>query len=154
MTKLKNYTSSIPVEKTLAKIESLLVEAGAHAISRSYENKAPFELRFLLTSNGTTWPFRLKANAENVWRAMVEDHQKTLVRPIQDKVKESLREQAAKTAWKLIADLVEVQVSLFRIGQVEALEIFLHALCPPDAERSLYEVVRDGGGKALKQLTS
>ena len=64
---LLNYTTQIPVEKTIAEIEKMLAEGGANKILKEYDNDGHIEsIAFkLLTSKGEL-PFKLPMNVEAV----------------------------------------------------------------------------------------
>ena len=53
--------------------------------------------------------------------------------------RERVREQAERTAWKLLLDWVEVQVSMIVIGRREVIEVFLPYLYDFKKDQTLYQ---------------
>ncbi len=87
--KLKNYTSGISVEKSISKIESLLADAGATAISKEYKDGRVQGIIFQIIVFGKPLLFKLPAKPEAVMRVM----EKEMKRP-QKGTAEKIREQA------------------------------------------------------------
>jgi hypothetical protein len=56
-------------------------------------------------------------------------------------------DQAARTAWKIIQDWVEVQMSMVQMGQADALEVFLPYLY--DGKRTYYQAMKDANFAGL-----
>lgn len=119
--RLKNRTSSVPFERTLARIETLLVDGGATAVSREYDGRQIAAFFFSLpAAEGRTVNFRLPANVDAVYAVMASG----VKRPRRGTL-DRIRTQALRTAWKLMQDWVEVQMSLVAMDQAEAVQVFL-----------------------------
>jgi hypothetical protein len=123
---MKNYTSSVAPERSITNIESLLVKAKAADINKSYESGIVTAISFVIfePSNNSRIAIRLPANVPQVFEAL-----KKIMAPKRgswDRMRlQRLQEQAARTAWKLMQDWLEVQLSLIEMKQAELLQIFL-----------------------------
>ena len=123
---MKNYTSEVPVSVTVARIEGKLAAAGIQNIMKDYAATEVVALYFTLPSpklQGSSIPVRLPVDV----RAMAA----VLKSGYTEKYKwnkertDRLMAQARRTAWKLMQDWVEVQLSLIELGQAEQLQVFL-----------------------------
>jgi hypothetical protein len=132
--KLKNYTSSIPPERSVALIEKKLVEVGADHIAKSYEKGKLCGIVFQVNNNDHPQAFKLPANVEAITKIMLEEIKKP-----HPGTRERVREQAERTAWKLLLDWVEVQVSMIVIGRREVIEVFLPYLYDFKKDQTLYQ---------------
>lgn len=143
---MKNYTSSVPVETTIARIEKALARAGAVGVAKSYRNGDVISLRFGLfeLETGKQVVVQVPANVETVEAVL-----KKSVRRPRPSTWRLIHEQAQRTAWRLVQDWVEVQLSLIEMGQAEALQVFLPYVF--DGKKTVYEALRDGGFKALPE---
>lgn len=145
---LKNYTSEIPVDTTIARIERLLVNAGANGIRKLYENGQCCAIVFQIQLD-RVFEIKLPANVEHCLDALWSDYTKSSVRG--RKEKEDFREQAGRTAWKLVQDWAEVQVSLIQLKQVETLEVFMPYVW--NGKQTFFEAMKQTGYKALPEKT-
>lgn len=141
---LKNYTSTTPAGVSMAKIERCLVTAGATNISKTYEQNVCTAITFRMMVNTHPMFFQLPAKVE----ACFEVFWKEVKRPRAD-TKRLIREQAERTAWKIICDWVEVQLSMIVLEQAEAMEIFLPYAYNPATNQTFYHQLKDKGFKAL-----
>lgn len=140
---IKNYTSGVSVSSTVARIEQLLAEAGASSVSKDYEAGILMALSFRIpTPTGRSMTIRLPAKVDAVFDTMKKD----IVRPHKHTM-DRLREQAGRTAWKLMQDWVAVQISLIQMQQADVVEVFLPYIW--DGEHSFYHLLRQGGFKQL-----
>lgn len=144
---IKNYTSSVAVSVTVARIEQMVADAGATGIRKEYVNAQPVSLIFEISfAEDRPVLVRLPANVESCLEAFWQDYRKNRG-PRSNKAREEFREQAAKTAWKIQQDWVEVQLSLIRLKQQEFLQAFLPYVW--DGSQTFYERLRGAGFKAL-----
>lgn len=142
---IKNYTSGVPVERTISKIESALVGSGASNIMKDYNKNGVLSAVcfFVIEPNtGQKRAVRLPANAEGVYNALRLE----VKRPRRGTL-EKLRDQANRTAWKLMQDWVEVQLSLIQMQQAEFLQVFLPYIW--DGKQTFYTAIKSGGFKLL-----
>lgn len=145
---LKNYTSTVPVERSVAQIERRLVAHGAHDILKLYEDKKLTGIAFITTIEGQKIPFRIPARVENVRKSMVS----SLKRPRKGSV-DRASDQAERTAWKLLADWVDIQVSLLELNQAKFMEVFLPYMYDHNKKRTLFERMESDGIKNLLTYT-
>ena len=142
---MKNYTSTVPVERTISRIEQILAKAGAQSVAKSYKDGVVVSMSFILVIPGRgPCPIRLPANAEAVARVL-----KAEVRKPQAGTLERIDAQAARTAWRIMEDWVSVQMSLIEMGQAEPLQVFLSYI--QVGRGSYYDFLKCGGFKALPE---
>lgn len=142
---LKNYTSGVPVDRTISRIEALLVEAGASNITKDYKDNKLDAVCFMVVmpDSGNKVSVRLPAKVEAVYMTM-----KDAVKRPRKGTLDKLHEQAARTAWKLMQDWVEVQLSLIQMHQVEFLQVFLPYVWT--GKTTFYDLLK---GQNFKMLT-
>ena len=143
--KLKNYTSSVPAERSVALIEKKLVEVGASHIAKSYENSHLSGIVFQVDNKGRPQAFKLPANVGAITEIMLEE-----IRKPHPGTEERVKEQAERTAWKLLLDWVEVQVSMILIGRREVIEVFLPYLYDFKKDETFYQKLVSSNFKMLK----
>jgi len=151
---IKNYTSEVSVERSIQLIEHELVRAKATHIAKWYDSDGKveglmFQINLPATKAGampTPMSFKLPAR----WRKCFDILYAEVKKPLPT-TKERVEQQAQRTAWKLLYDMVAVKVSMILIDQVEAVEEFLPYYYDQAKDRTLYESIRDSG---FKQLTA
>lgn len=143
---LKNYTSGISVERSINFIEQKLVAHGALKILKEYDSKKQISgLTFAININGSDLPFKLPARVGQCERVLKQN----LSRRARPETVNKISEQAARTAWKILADWVDAQMAMVELSQVEVVEIFMPYLYDANKQRTLFESFKERGFKAL-----
>lgn len=145
---LKNYTSSVPVDMTISRIERMLVDGGATGIAKEYTGGIVTSLVFRISfaPDKPEATVKLSANVAACLNAFWKDHCRT--RSSRSKKTDAdFKDQAARTAWKLQQDWVEVQLSLIRLQQQDAIQAFLPYVW--DGQSTVYERIKQGDFKAM-----
>jgi hypothetical protein len=146
---IKNYTSGIASETTIARIEAKLAAIGAAEIAKLYSpDRKVSALVFNIDWNkdGKPCAIKLPARVEDCYQAMLKHHLQHHAR-MREETKRTLREQATRTAWRLIQEWLDVQVSLIAMKQAEPLEIFMGFVW--DGKQTYFEFAREQKFKML-----
>jgi hypothetical protein len=141
---VKNYTSTVAASRSVQHIEERLVEHGAMNILKLYEDKHLVGIAFILDNNGEQLPFRLPARISNV-----EKQLKSEVKRPRKSTFNNIKEQAERTAWKLLSDWVDIQCSLVELQQVKFMEVFLPYVYDPVKKQTFFEKLEETGFKQL-----
>jgi hypothetical protein len=148
---LKNYTSSTPANITISYIEAYLADCGVTGITKQYDNGVPVAIFFHIEiPNSGRYTIRLPAQVEKVLDYLWRDYCSHRVQP--RKERDDFKEQAARTAWKIQQDWVQVQMSLIKLKQVDFLEVFMGFLW--DGKKSYYQSLVDSKFKQLPASAS
>lgn len=120
---LLNYTSNVPIEKTAAEISNILRKGGAQAVLTEYDEKGEYvsAISFKITLNEVPLMFRLPCD----WRPVHDIMYKGKRGTYRDSVQASRKEQALKTAWRIVKDWVEAQMALVETRMVKTEQVFL-----------------------------
>lgn len=134
---LKNYTSDAPVSQSIYRIEQVLLRCGIRGIMKEYGlDQKVTAVTFKMELEGKSVGIRLPAKEAEVtdilWKEYAGDdydNVKDTIVPHRAGLKRKRRadfvEQGARTAWKIVQDWVEVQMSMIQTGQAEPMEVFL-----------------------------
>jgi len=143
---LKNYTSQVSATRSINAIECKLAVRGARQILKEYTPDGQVaSISFIIHNNGIELPFHLPARigaCEQVLRSAIK-------KPRRDTYK-NVKEQAGRTAWKILADWVDAQMAMVELAQVDILEVFLPYLFDRNHQRTFYQALEaQGFRKAL-----
>lgn len=157
---LKNYTSEVPVSQTIHRIEQVLIKCGVVGIMKEYTgtNGEIAAITFQIESAGGRITIRLPADKgkaqEALWLDYVDGDK---LNPKGDAIdgwnsrkkkrKVDFAEQAARTAWKIVQDWVEVQMSMIQMKQADTLQVFLPYVY--DGKRTYYQALQESNFRGL-----
>ncbi len=143
---MKNYTSVVPVDRTILKIEQILMRAGASSIHKEFLGGEVVALTFCIEAEpGKSYAIRLPANVRAVEAILLEGY--SCPAPT---TRKRIAAQAGRTAWKVMQDWVEVQLALIEMQQAEFLQVFLPYVW--DGRRTYFAQLQGGGFKELPMI--
>lgn len=157
---LKNYTSEVPVSQTIHRIEQVLIKCGVKGITKEYgpTGEVCAVIFHYQLPDQPMMTIRLPADKEAALQAMWMDYadghplskdgNSVIAYPNSKKKKrEDFHAQAERTAWKLVQDWVEVQLSMIQMQQAEFLQVFMPYAW--DGKQTFYQRIKDSGYRAL-----
>lgn len=112
---LKNYTSEVPVERTLQNIQKILSSNGADRVTIEYFKGIAVGVFFVINTNNKPLQIKLPARLEKVPYALYG----------RDVHSEKEKQQVYRTAWKNIHDWIDAQMALVKTDMVKMEEVFL-----------------------------
>jgi hypothetical protein len=146
---IKNYTSTVPVNRSVQHIEDCLIRHGAKNIMKLYDDEKKLEsLCFIIAVDGKDIPFKLPASADRVEKVL-----KAAVKKPTAATYDRIKEQAERTAWKLQSDWVDIQMSLIELDQVEIMQVFLAYVYFPAQKQTYFEKIKGSGYPMLTEKT-
>jgi len=132
---IKNYSTSVPAEKSIGEIEKILASFGAQAILKEYSSDGRARGLSFKFNNQI---FKLPANINGVREAIFSNRRRYHGR---DSMKHR-DDQAYRVTWRILKDWIHAQLSLIVSGQAHPSEIFLPYLF--DGQRTLYQAYTEG----------
>lgn len=129
-------------------IERRLIDIGASDIIKSYDEKGYLSgIMFRIQDEGQPLVFKLPACVKQVYELLMEN-----VKRPRPNTKNSVWQQAERTAWKLLLDDVSIQTSMILIGRRKVTEVFLAYLYDFKNNETLYQKLVASTNN-FKQLT-
>lgn len=143
---IRNYTSTIPVDKSIARIEAMLVAAGVRHVLKIYDEDRLegiiFEMQLVNTDRVVS--VKLPARVKQIETLLLAE----IKRP-RETTHINVKEQACRTAWKLLAEWVEINIALVKLKQIDLLEVFLPYVYTNTTKLSFYETLAKNNFKQL-----
>lgn len=141
---LLNYTTKVPVDRTVQEIATKLVRAGAKAVMQEYDDDGNItSLCFRLDHRGQPIMFRMPGRIERIY-VVLQDDPKVEGRYC-------TMDQAARTGWRIIKDWIEAQLALVESDLVDMVEVFLPYAQKASGE-TLYEALDSNNYALLEKL--
>jgi len=135
---LLNYTTEIPVDKTISEITRALSMGRAMAILTEYHPSGGGEvlaISFRAMTPYGVMSFRLPAKIDKVLLVLKRDPK------IQPRFKTP--EQAARVGWRIVKDWIEAQMALIRVDMATMEQVFL-PYAQDNHGVTLYETLQAG----------
>jgi hypothetical protein len=150
MMNLKNYSSTVPAERSLFLIEKILMDLGASNISKSInENKEVDGIVFMIQVNGLPMLFKLKARVDEVYKRLYKDASPRTA--FKKETIQRIKEQSKKTAWKLAYDRMLMDATDIELGNMELMELFITRAYDMANNQTFYEKLKQNDFKQLTQ---
>lgn len=128
-----NYTTDVPVTRTIAEMEARLLAYGASSIRRDFDDGRPIALHFVITTPAGRQAFRLPVNIPGVRSAIERD---ATDRP---SLRRYLRpDQVQRITWRIAKDWLEAQLAIVDAHMASVDEIMLPYLIVPGG-KTLYQ---------------
>lgn len=115
---IKNYTTTISVNKTIEEIQGILSKHGATAIMTEYDNGNVTGLSFKIMTPRGELGIRLPSNTDRVLQVLKNQRKNN------NQVRDTF-DQANKVAWRIIKDWIDAQMAILETEMVEMEQIFL-----------------------------
>jgi|WetSurMetagenome_2_1015567.scaffolds.fasta_scaffold472426_2 hypothetical protein len=133
--KIKNFSTGVAANKSIAEIEKILTDFGAEAIMKSYTGDGKVKsLAFKYQNNA----YMLPSNVDGVYQVMFAN-KKTYRKVNANKNRE---EQAYRIAWRLLKDWIHAQISIVYSGQATPDQIMLPYMY--NGQKTVYEMYKAG----------
>lgn len=134
---LLNYTSEIPVERTVGEISMLLAKGGARQVMHDYDDDGNIvALSFSLDLDGQMIPFRLPTD----WRPVQKVLEKAVVKAHVPRAWLSSENHSRDVAWRITKDWVEAQLAIIETQMVTTAQVFLPYAITAGGQ-SMYEYI-------------
>ncbi len=118
---IKNYTTDIPTERTIAEIQQLLVQNGAQGIALEYDDSGRIkDIFFKIRLHEKELPFRLPAKPDKVYAAVFAGMQ------YQERLRQERMKKAEPIAWRICKTWLEAQITLITDRCISSLIGNLH----------------------------
>lgn len=138
---LLNYTTSVPVNRTIGEISGRLVEAGARSLLTEYDSLGqPIGLAFQIETIHGMRAYHLPVDTRRVEQVLQRE-----------KVEKRFRtpEHAARVGWRILKDWIEAQLALIRTEMVTLDQVMLPYVETSDG-RTLYALYQEHEMAALE----
>lgn len=140
MSPLLNYTTTVPVNRTVNAIHELLAKAGAHQVATTYSDGQPSGVAFSLMTPAGLRAFVLPVDVSKVAGVLSKD------RDVARRLKTP--EQAQRVAWRIAKDWLEAQLAIVATEMVRFDQVMLPYMRAVDG-RSMWELYLDNQLPAL-----
>ena len=138
-------TTEVPAVKTVGEITAALISAGATQIATNYQAGR---------LSGLSWVMHLPGQGDRLFEmpARVEPVYKILISRRRDRykadVQASVREQAARVAWRQLLRWVQAQIAMIETDMVDVAEVFFPYMQLATGT-SIYQAFKEHGPKLL-----
>ncbi|GAI21136.1 unnamed protein product [marine sediment metagenome] len=135
-----DYTTKVPVSRTIAQIEAKLVEHGARAVMKEYGDDGRIKaLSFNVKMPNGELPIRMPIDTAATLRVLKRQWDERLIES-----KYTTEEHAYRVAFRIVKDWIEAQMSLLETEMVRMEEIFLPYVITPGGQ-TIYQVMAKKG---------
>lgn len=143
--KIKNFSTTISVEKTISEIERMLAKYGDTKIMKEYDEFGnPNKLIFAIMTDHGEMPVKLPINTDkvlNVFKIQVSDGKL----PRKFWGDEWAVEQASRVGWRIIKDWLDAQLTILQIEMVKVQELFLPYAYDAKSDQTLFQKMEKSG---------
>lgn len=139
-----NYTTSVPVTRTVGEVQAMLAKHGADAVATRYAAGRPVGVSFSLPTPHGPRGFTLPVDIAAVQRLLESQARERKIRP-----QYATPEHAARVAWRVLKDWLAAQLAIIE-AQMATLDQVMLPYLHTDGDRTLYEVYREREARALE----
>jgi hypothetical protein len=152
---IKNYSTNIGLERTIAEIEKILAKHGARAILKEYDVSGRVTAVNFIAEvfEGQSVPFRLPLDVQALMEVINHqiDHPQKHEGKIEHKYKNDM-DYARRVGWRIIRDWVDAQMTMIDLRQVTIPQVFLSYAYDSTDQKTFFQKMTEGKFKNLPLL--
>jgi hypothetical protein len=138
--RIKNFSTKVPVVRTVAEIEKMLTKYGASHIMKEYYGEDPVMLTFGITTEHGQIAVKLPIKIDKIMA--IFKHQVNDGLLVQKYYRgEWAEKQAARVGWRIIKDWIDSQITMINIDQAKLEQIFLPYVVVDEKNTTVYEAL-------------
>ena len=141
--RIKNFSTEIPVVRTIAEIEKMLTKYGATQIMKEYKGEEPVMLVFAIMTEHGQMGIRLPIHPEKIMTVFKLQVSSGLL-PNKYLDGDWAYAQSQRVGWRIIKDWLDAQITLLNIDMVKVEEIFLPYIYNKKLDMTVYEMLERG----------
>lgn len=124
---LLNYTTKISPEQTISEIQKMLSKHNVSAMMTEYDGQEVSGVSFKILVDGQPRAFKLPCNWKSVEQILKENSGKRTIYDTNRRIKieNERRQQAIRTAWRIIKDWIQAQLAMVEVNMVSLPQVFL-----------------------------
>jgi hypothetical protein len=138
--RVKNFSTEVPVSRTVSEIEKMLTKYGATHIMKEYDGEIPVMLIFAIVTEHGKMGVRLPIHPDRVLSVFKKQVSNNLL-PRKYWDGEWAIAQANRVAWRIVKDWLDAQLTLLAIDMVKIEEIFLPYIYNDKLKMTVYEML-------------
>lgn len=142
---LLNYTTTVPVGRTIGQIQAELAKHGATKIMVDYVDGGPTGLTFQITGPHGPRAFSLPVDVAAVQKVLDRQWNERKIRRAN-----ATRAQAERTAWRTIHDWLEAQLALVEAHLMTLEQVMLSQVWVDNTGTTLYQRYLEHDLRALE----
>ncbi len=142
--RIKNYSTDVPVDRTVAEIEKMLTKSAASKILKDYDSAGNiFGLSFVINTVHGQMPVRMPVRIEKVIEVFKIQVSKGL---LEKRYWEGdwARAQAARVGWRILRDWLDAQLALINVEMSSVPEIFLPYVYSAKLDKTVFDAFESG----------
>ena len=140
--RIKNFTTEVPVSRTVAEIEKMLTKYGATHIMKEYNGDIPIMLVFAITTQHGKMGIRLPIHPDRVLAVFKKQVSARLL-PNKYWDGDWAKAQANRVAWRVVKDWLDAQLAILNIEMVQLEEIFLSYIYNDRLKQTVFEILEE-----------
>lgn len=144
-TALLNYTTKVPVDRTVQEMQTMLGRAGARRVAVEWDDGIPCALSFTLNGPHGERLYTLPCDVDAAERVLTAQHS---AGTITSHHSPRTRAQAEKVAWRVLKDWLEAQLALIQTTMASMDQVMLPYV-HVDRDLTLYDAWRERETLAL-----
>jgi hypothetical protein len=143
-----NYTTAVPVGRTIGECQEILANAGAAAVAVQYKDREPIGLSFRIATPRGLRDFSLPVNIGGVHQLLGSAHSNGNLSNSRSRSAASFttRKHATAVAWRVVKDWIEAQVALINAEMATLDQVMLPYLQVSE-DQTLYQAFASGRGE-------
>lgn len=141
--RIKNYSTDVPVERTITEIEKLLTKQGAKRILKEYDGSGALTgLAFTIGTAHGEMPVKMPVQIQQI-RQTLRNHVDAGLLPPKFKQDPWAKEQAARVGWRIIRDWLDAQLTLINVEMVKVEQIFLPYVYSDRLKKTVFDIFEE-----------
>jgi hypothetical protein len=138
---IKNYTSEVPASRSVAHIEEVLMAHGATSIMKLCEGGSLSGIAFVIKVDGKEIPFKLPARIDRIEKSLLDGRKHRITKAAREKI----ALQAQRTAWKLLSEWIDINMTFVDLDQSEITELFTGFIYDTHSKTTFFEHFKSNG---------